>query len=93
MVARNITADSTNISNYSPNGKTPIRMEITAEYGAGSSGGPVLDNCGNLVGIIATTYTIYLSQQDGDRKTSGQPQMVVRGTVPVKALAELIRGK
>ena len=90
MVARNIIADSNNINNYSGNGRAPLRMEITAEYGAGSSGGPVLDKYGNLVGIIATTYTIYLAQQEKGNVADRQPQMVVRGTVPVKALIGLI---
>jgi len=28
-------------------------LEITAEFGKGASGGPVMDNCGNVVGLIS----------------------------------------
>jgi hypothetical protein len=43
MVARNATIVNQLIleGRYDPTGKLPIRMEITADYGAGSSGGPV----------------------------------------------------
>ena len=91
MVTRNVSRDITTLGTaFSSAGKTPIRMEISADYGGGSSGGPVIDRCGNLVGIIATTNTIFLHEQTGGAATA-QPQMVIKSTIPVKALTDLLK--
>jgi serine protease Do len=91
MVARNVARDSTNLGTpYSPAGKMPIRMEVSADYGIGSSGGPIMDRYGNLVGIVATTNTVYFNETlpEGVRL---HPQMVIRSTIPVKALTDLLK--
>jgi serine protease Do len=91
MVARNVARDSTTLGTpYSTAGKTPIRMEVSADYGTGSSGGPVMDRYGNLVGIVATTNTVYFNEMlpEGVRL---HPQMVIRSTIPVKALIGLLK--
>ena len=91
MVARNVARDSTNLGTpYSPEGKTPIRMEVSADYGIGSSGGPVMDRYGNLVGIVATTNTVYFNETLPDAVRL-HPQMVIRSTIPVKALTDLLK--
>lgn len=36
-------------------GEMSKRMEITADYAVGSSGGPIFDEAGNLVGLVSTT--------------------------------------
>lgn len=60
-------------------------MEITADYAAGSSGGPVLDNKGNVVGTVSTTSSVYYHpEQQKDL------QMVVKGTKPVVSLKDLL---
>src|SRR5258708_8410576 len=44
IVSRNVTIDSLHAAaGYSSNGKRPVRMEITADYCIGSSGGAGLD--------------------------------------------------
>jgi serine protease Do len=63
-------------------------MAITAEFAKGSSGGPVLDANGNLVGMAAATSSIYYDVQDG-RKTN--LQMVIRQCVPLESVRDLIR--
>jgi S1-C subfamily serine protease len=91
MVARNVAKDSTNLGTpYSAAGKTPIRMEVSADYGVGSSGGPIIDRYGNLVGIVASTNTVYFNEtlSEGVRL---HPQMVIRSTIPVKALTDLLK--
>jgi S1-C subfamily serine protease len=94
MVSRNVTIDSLQASaGYSQHGKPPIRMEITADYAIGSSGGPVLDQFGNLAGIIAATMTIVGGVADMSGQQVAQPQMVVRDTAPVEALAGLLQNK
>lgn len=60
-------------------------MEITADYAAGSSGGPVLDSRGCVVGTVSTTSSIYYRpEQQKDL------QMVVKGTKPVISLRDLL---
>lgn len=60
-------------------------MEISADFAEGSSGGPVMDDCGNLVGMVRATTTIFHDEQN--RNT----QMVRKTTVPIKVLKKLLR--
>lgn len=59
-------------------------MEISADFAEGSSGGPVLDDCGNLVGMVRATTTLYHDEQNRT------PQMVRKTTVPVKVLKRML---
>lgn len=63
-------------------------MAITAEFAKGSSGGPVLDANGNLVGLAASTYSIYYNVENGRQENM---QMTLRHCVPVEAIHGLIR--
>lgn len=45
------------ISRYKMKKNIPI-MNITADYAKGSSGGPVFNNRGNLVGLVSSTFSI-----------------------------------
>lgn len=62
-----------------------IRMSITADYARGSSGGPVVDSRGNLVGTVRSTRSIYYNEQNNENL-----QMVVKNTIPVAALHNMI---
>ena len=62
------------------------RMEITADFAVGASGGPILDDCGNLVGMVASTTSLYF---DDEKKTN--QQMVVKSTIPVRILKEMLK--
>jgi S1-C subfamily serine protease len=70
-------------------------MLISAEYGEGSSGGPVLDGCGNVVGQVSRTGTLFTQSQSGPAPgaaapgNNGEPQMVFRYCTPVSALRRL----
>lgn len=91
MVARNVSVGSQQAAaGYNPLGRRPIRMEITADYGIGSSGGPILDKYGNLVGIVSSTAPIMASSSVEDGSTVSQQQMVVKDTAPLKALSALL---
>lgn len=59
-------------------------MEVTADFAEGSSGGPFMNDCGNLVGMVKGTTTIYY---DEERRN---PQMVLRVAIPVKVLKRLL---
>ena len=61
------------------------RMSITADYAVGSSGAPVLDEHGAVVGVASETDTLF----SGGTKNSA-PQMVLKLCVPSAALLNLI---
>jgi serine protease Do len=60
-----------------------FEMFVSAEYGAGSSGSPVVDQHCNLVSTVSAASALY-----GEKDN---PQMVYRLTIPVIALQQLIR--
>ena len=72
IVSRNISFVNQN------NGHRKYETQITADFGVGASGGPVLDNRGNLIGIVGATFTMYADQQA--RKNF---QMTIKKAVPV----------
>lgn len=53
------------------------RMEITADYAVGSSGGPIINQSGQLVGVVSSTRNI-------------NGQMVVKETIPVNTIKQLL---
>ncbi|MBC8348694.1 MAG: serine protease [Verrucomicrobia bacterium] len=65
------------------------RMAITADYAKGSSGAPVLDSTGAVVGMVSATNSIYYSKVKGHNENL---QMVVKSCVPVDAIHRLLRG-
>lgn len=60
-------------------------IEITAEYALGSSGGPVLDDHGNAVGMVCATDTLYAEPEKRE-----EPQAVVRTCVPAESILRLV---
>ncbi len=79
IVSRNATVVDKN------NGHAKLEMEITADYGVGSSGGPIIDSRGNLAGIVSSTVSLY-----ADPRTGKNFQMTIKKTVPVKLIKECI---
>ncbi len=59
-------------------GFTKYVLEITSDYGVGASGGPIFDECGNLVALVSSTVSIY-AQPEQFRNF----QMAYKQTVPV----------
>lgn len=65
------------------------RMAITADYARGSSGAPILDARGNLVGLISSTNTLGFPNKN--QKVKGEiTQMVVKSAIPVSSLYKLL---
>lgn len=60
-------------------------MSVSADYATGSSGGPVMDICGNVVGTVANTRMFLHSDMNAG------VQMVLKNTIPVESLWKLIR--
>ncbi|WP_406825035.1 serine protease [Pedobacter sp. KACC 23697] len=60
-------------------------MTISADYATGSSGGPVMNSYGNVVGTVSNTKMFTHSEMNPS------VQMVVKNTVPVESLLKLVR--
>jgi serine protease Do len=58
------------------------KMSITADFAQGSSGGPVLNKWGEVVGVVSATLSLY--------NTDNNLQMVSKETIPVKAIQSLL---
>lgn len=67
--------------------RTTRRMEVSAGYAVGASGGPIVDDCGNMVGMVSSTNTLY---SNPDRNDNRDPQMVVKVTIPVWCMKQLL---
>ncbi len=63
-------------------------LEITADYGVGSSGGPVLDLSGNVVGMVSNTLAVY-----ADSKDKRSLQMNFHHCVPAESILTLVGGE
>lgn len=64
--------------------KVPTRwITLSAEFGKGSSGGPVLDRLGNVVGMATSTSNLRIG-----KKTDTVSQMVFRDCVPAGVLLD-----
>jgi S1-C subfamily serine protease len=70
-----------------PSGPPVIVMEITAEFAAGSSGSPVLDACGNVVGHAAATEAVFW---DDDDPSAENHQMTLRIVTVARDVLALI---
>lgn len=70
---------------YIKSGTTKIRQCISAEFAKGSSGAPILDNCGNVVGVVAGTQNINYNSKPETY------QMTIREIIPVSRIKKLIQ--
>ncbi len=63
-------------------------LHVTCDFARGSSGGPVVDVCGNVVGIaVATTTVVYDEEAD-----PVDTQMVFKAAAPAASLQALLAG-
>jgi serine protease Do len=65
------------------------KMAITADYARGSSGAPVFNDHGAVVGMVASTSSIYADEKDGRKENL---QMVVKECVPSESILKLVGG-
>lgn len=63
-------------------------MSITADFAKGSSGCPVLDERGAVVGVVNNTESIYY--EDDGRKRQSDLQMVVKNATPSWVVCRLV---
>lgn len=70
-------------------GDKTARMTITADFGRGSSGAPVFNGSGGVVGMVASTLPVQV-----DSKCSHDyAQMIVGHCIPSEYILELFSGK
>jgi S1-C subfamily serine protease len=65
-------------------------MDITADFARGSSGGPVLDSRGAVVGFVASTASIYYKVT---KEKQENLQMVFKHCVPSEVIVRLTGGE
>ncbi|MEO6739334.1 MAG: serine protease [Chthoniobacteraceae bacterium] len=69
-----------------------LYINITAEYSPGSSGAPVVDECGNVVGQVESITSSIEDQKDGDGKNvTTSFGMPLRSCVASEEIAKLAR--
>lgn len=72
--------------------KNPVKvvwMCVTAEYAGGSSGGPVFNAAGEVVGMVSKTHSLYTGGTPKDAPPKGELQMVIRNCVPGDAIRSM----
>jgi len=69
---------------YLKPGTAKLRQSISADFASGSSGAPILDDCGNVIGVVAGTQNITYGPKEGIY------QMTINEMIPVSRLRELI---
>lgn len=70
-------------------------MTITADFARGSSGGPVLNDQGQVVGMVSRTDTIYYyghhpRKENAEHPDKGPSQMVVKNCVSLQEIRALL---
>jgi len=68
-------------------GKDATMMSVTADFARGSSGAPVLNDGGAVVGLVSSTSSIYYKVTKGKQENL---QMVVKQCVPARSVLNLI---
>ena len=68
-------------------GKTATMMSITADFARGSSGAPVLNDRGAVVGLVSSTSSIYYTVTKDKQENL---QMVIKLCVPARSVLNLI---
>jgi serine protease Do len=61
-----------------------LKMEITADFAKGSSGAPILDDCGNAIGMVAATRAVFYKKEDYE-----SVQMVFKECIPASVIKKL----
>ena len=65
-------------------------LTVTADYGAGSSGAPVLSASGQVVGMVSTTAALLADTAEGEEPAAEDVQMVFRDCVSIETIRGLI---
>ena len=64
------------------------RLAITADFAKGSSGSPVFDTSGSVIGVVAATNSIYYNKSEGIERNL---QMVIKSCIPSSSILKLLK--
>ena len=78
---------SRNAMIHTPDGSSK-RLYITAEFAKGSSGSPIFNGRGEVVGMVASTQSIYYTETGDQQKNL---QMVFRNCIPASSVHSLLK--
>ena len=67
----------------------PVWMSVTADYAVGSSGGPVFDSSGDVVGMVSRTYSTQANKNHRRHDSFGN-QMVFKDCVSLDTILGLL---
>jgi hypothetical protein len=70
-----------------PKARLLTMLQVTCDFAVGSSGAPITDDRGNVVGIAQSTTTVLV---DPDAEPA-ETQMVARSAVPAQVLRALAK--
>lgn len=70
------------------NGAAARRLSISADFARGSSGGPLFNEFGDVIGMVASTQSVYYDNENGQQKNL---QMVFKQCIPAEAILGMIR--
>ena len=78
---------SRHFSQTRPDGVLPM-LAVTADFGKGSSGAPVCNDRGAVIGLVNNTRSLYYTEEEGKKDNL---QMVFKNCTPASALLPLLR--
>jgi len=64
-------------------------LTVTADYGGGSSGAPVINAAGEVVGMVSSTATLLADPEEGKEPEAADVQMVFRDCVSIETMRRL----
>lgn len=65
-------------------------VSVTADYGAGSSGAPVLNAAGEVVGMVSSTAALLADPENDEKPQAGDVQMVFKDCVSTDTIRRLL---
>lgn len=65
-------------------------VSVTADYGAGSSGAPVLDAAGEVVAMVSSTAALLADPGEDEKPQAGDVQMVFKDCVSTETIRRLL---
>jgi len=65
-------------------------LTVTADYGGGSSGAPVINAAGEVVAMVSSTAALLADTEEGQQPEASDVQMVFRDCVSIETMRRLI---
>jgi S1-C subfamily serine protease len=78
------------LQRYDEDKKPTEWMSVTADFAGGSSGGPVLNASGEVVGMVSSTLTAYSEASNCKNHPDPEVQMVFKDCVPLNVLRSML---